>query len=93
MDHVTRNAEIIDVTICYDLCFQLARNGKMEKYTPLVNALIQLGYKLKLHVLCFGSLANITKECGSIVRKICRDRSKAKDILKWCSLSNIIGAN
>ena len=54
IDPVTRNIEIIEVTICYDSYFQLARNGKTEKYTPLVHVLVQLGYKVKLHVLCFG---------------------------------------
>ena len=54
---------------------------------------VKLGYKVKPHVLSFGSLGNITKEHGSIVWKICRDRSKAKNALKWCSVSNVIGAN
>ena len=35
IDPVTRNIEIIEVTICYDLYFQLVQNGKIEKYTPL----------------------------------------------------------
>ena len=91
---MTRNIKINEVTICYDSYFQLVRNGKVEKHTPLVNVSVQLGYKVKLHVLCFGSLGNITKECGSIVREICRDKSKAKNVLKWCcSISNVIGAN
>ena len=29
IDLVTRNIKIIEVTICYDLCFQLARNGEI----------------------------------------------------------------
>ena len=73
IDPVTRNIETIEVTICYDLHFQLARNGKIEKYTLLVHALVQLGNKVKLHVLYFGSLGNSTKEWGGIVRKICRE--------------------
>ena len=32
IDPVTRNIKIIEVTICYDLYFQLTRNGKFEKY-------------------------------------------------------------
>ena len=60
-DPVTRNIETTEVTICYDLHFQLARNGKIEKYTLLVHALVQLGNKVKLHVLYFGSLGNSTK--------------------------------
>ena len=49
IDPVTRIIEIIEVTNCYyDQYFQLARNGKIEKYTPLVYVLVQLGYKVKL---------------------------------------------
>ena len=94
IDLVTRNIEINEFTICYDLYFQLqlARSGKIEKHTPLVNVLVQLRYNWAI-TLCFGSMGNITKGCGSIVRKICRDRSKAKNILKWCSISNITRAN
>ena len=91
---MTRIIDIIEVSNCYyDYYFQLARNGKIEKYTPLVNVLVQLGYKVKLYALCFGLLGNITKKCGSIIRKICRDRSKAENVLKWCSISNVIGTN
>ena len=32
IDPVTRNIEIIEITISYDLYFQLARNGRIEKW-------------------------------------------------------------
>ena len=67
-DLVWRNIEVIEVTVCHDLYFKLARNGKFENYTLLIYVLAQLGYKVKLHVLCFGSLGNISKDCGSIIR-------------------------
>ena len=54
LDPVTRNIKVIEVTISYNLYFQLARNGKIEKYTPLINVLVQPGFKVKRHVLCFG---------------------------------------
>ena len=92
-DSINRNIEIIEITICYDLYFEQARISKKEKYIPLVNALESLGYFVKMYVLCFGSLGNVTKECSKIVHKLCKNRSKAKDILKWCSISVIIGAN
>jgi len=92
-DPVTRNIEIIEITICYDLYFDQARNGKYEKYVPLVNILENLGFNVKMYVLCFGSLGNVTKECSKTVRKLYKIRSKAKSILKWCSISIIIGAN
>ena len=92
-DPINRNIEIIEITICYDLYFEQARISKNEKYIPLVNALESLGYSVKMYVLCFGSLGNVTKECSKIVHKLCKNRSKAKDILKWCSISVIIGAN
>ena len=61
IDPVIRNIEIIEVTTCYDLYFQLARNGKIEKHTPFVNVLVQLSYNAKLHVLFFGSLKILRK--------------------------------
>ena len=61
IDPVTRNIEIIEFTACYDLYFQLARNGKIEKHTPFVNVLVQLSYNAKLHVLFFGSLEILRK--------------------------------
>ena len=93
VDPIRKSIDIIEVTICYDLYFDLAQNTKIEKYDPLKNVLMQLGYAVNLYVLCFGSLGTIMKDCSHIVRKLCKNKDKAKEILKWCSISNIIGAN
>ena len=92
-DPVTKSIEIVEITICYDLYFEQALNGKHEKYLHLLNVLENLGFKVKMHVLCFGSLGNVPKNSSKMVRKIYKNREKAKNILKWCSISIIIGAN
>ena len=67
---MTRIIDIIEVSNCYyDYYFQLARNGKIEKYTPLVNVLVQLGYKVKLHALCFGLLEILQKNVVVLFEK------------------------
>ena len=46
-------------------------------------------------VVCviFGSLGNVQKQCSKMVRKIYKNREEAKNILKWCSIFIIMGAN
>ena len=92
-DPVTKSIDIVKTTICYDLYFEQALNGKHEKYLHLLNVLGNLGFKVKMHLLCFRSLGNVPKNCSKMVRKIYKNREKAKNILKWCSISIIIGAN
>ena len=92
-DPVTKSIDIVEITICYDLYFEQALSGKHEKYLHLLNVLENLGLKVKMHVLCFGSLGNVPKACSKMIRKIYKNRDKAKNILKWCSISIIIGAN
>ena len=92
-DPVIKSIEIVEITVCYDLYFEQALSGKHEKYLHLLNVLENLGFKVKMHVLCFVSLGNVPKNCSKMVRKIYKNREKAKNILKWCSTSIIIGAN
>ena len=92
-DQITESIDIVEIIICYDLYFEQALNGKHEKYLHLLNVLENLGFKVKMLVLCFGSLGNVPKNCSKMVQKIYKNHEKAKDILKWCSMSIIIGAN
>ena len=61
-DPVTKSTEIVKIKICYDLYFEQALNEKHEKYLHLLNVLENLGFKVKIHVLCFGSLGNVLKK-------------------------------
>ena len=79
----------MEITICNDLYFEQALNGKHF----LLNVHENLGFKVKMHVLCFGFLGNNPKKCSKMVQKINKNREKAKNILKWCSIFIIIGAN
>ena len=92
-DPVTKSNDIVEITICHDLYFEQALSGKHEKYLHLLKVLENLGFKVKMHVLCFGSLENVPKICSKMVRNIYKNREKTKNILKWGSISIIIGAN
>ena len=92
-DPVIKSIEIVEITICYDLHFEQALNGKHEKYLYLLNVLENLGFKFKMHVLCFESLENVPKNSSKMVTKISKTREKAKNILKWSSISTSIEAN
>ena len=51
-DPVTTSIEIVEITICYDLYFEQVLNGKDKKYIHLLNVLENLGFTVKMHVLC-----------------------------------------
>ena len=44
----------------------------------LINVLVQLGYNVKLYVLCLGSLGNITKNVVVLFEKYAEKDSKQK---------------
>ena len=79
----------MEIAISNDLYFEQALNRKHL----LLNVHENLGFKVKMHVLCFGFSGNIPKKCSKMVQKINKNREKAKNILKWCSIFIIIGAN
>ena len=77
-DLITRNIEIIEVKICLDMHFKETGNSKNDVYIPLLNMVQIFGFNFQIHVLCFGSLRNITKECIKSVQKSYTNRAKAK---------------
>ena len=81
-DPVTKSIDIVEITICYDLYFEQALNAKHEKYLHLLNVPENLGFKVKMHVLWFGSLGNVPKSCSKMVRKIYKNRGIAKKYFK-----------
>ena len=93
IDRQNKLIEIIEVTVCYDLYFNYAYKKKIDDYTLLKTSLEMCGYKTKLIVLCFGSLGNIESNCYHELKNIIKDKIKLKALLKWCSISVIIGAN
>ena len=91
-DSVTKSIEIMEITIGYDLYFEQGLNGKHEKYLHFLIALESFVFRIKMHVLCFGSLGNVPKNCSKMVRRK-SILEKVKNTLKWCSISIIFGAN
>ena len=58
--------------------FKETGNSKNEIYIPLLNMVQNFRFNFQIHVLCFGSLRNITKECIKSVQKSYTNRAKAK---------------
>ena len=50
---------IVEITVCYDLFLEYARNTKYEKYKLLVECLSKNCYDVELLILCFGSLGSV----------------------------------
>ena len=93
IDLINKICIIVEITVCYDLYFDLAYAEKVRRYTPLCDLLDSKGYKTKLIVLCFGSLGSIKNDVWSGLRYFKPAKPELKRILKWCSISCIIGSN
>ena len=93
IDLINKTFIIIEVTVCYDLYFDQAFNEKKVRYTPVCDILSANGYDTKLIVLCFGSLGSIKNDVWSGLRYFKPGKDKLKRLLKWCSISCIIGSN
>ena len=87
------NVDILEVTICYDLYFDLAFNSKVLRYQKLVQCLSENGMNVKLHILCFGSLGCIQNKVWNVLKMFCDSNTKIKNLLQWCSISAVIGSN
>ena len=84
---------IVEVKVCFDLYFDYAYAEKLERYMPLLNILVENGWTVKLFPLCFGSLGCIKDDVWKCLRKLSIESYDIKEILKWCSISNLIMAN
>ena len=84
---------IVEITVSYDLYLEYARNTKYEKYKSLVECLSKNGYDVELLILCFGSLGSVRNDAWKCLKRFTNDKTYVKDVLKWCSLSSIIGSN
>ena len=84
---------IIEVTICYDLYFTQAYEQKTAKYETLCECLRTNGYFVKYVVVCLGSLGSVMKNAWSGLRYLKPEKNNLKQVLKWCSISCIIGSN
>ena len=84
---------MVEITVCYDLYLEYAYNVKVERYKPLLCCLTENGYDAEMSVLCFGSLGSVQNDAWKCSRKISQDKIYIKEVLKWCSISSIIGSN
>ena len=93
IDIKNKSCIIVEVTVCYDLYFDLAYAEKNRRYSPLCGILKTNGYSVKLIVLCFGSLGSIKSDVWSGLRYFNPSKVDLKRLLKSCSISCVIGSN
>ena len=90
---VTHECIIVEVTVCFDVYLDKAHDTKVQRYNLLVECLNSNGYITKLLVLCFGSLGSVRTDVWNCLRMFSDDKVSIKNVLKYCSISNIIGSN
>ena len=93
MDETSRDIVIAEVTMCFHLYFGFSFPAKCDRYQELCGVLRENGLKPALHVLCFGALGCIKDDVYELLRNIGLGKAKTKELLSWCSISNIFGAN
>ena len=79
--------------MCYDLYLEYTGNTKYEKYKSLNECLSKNEYGVELLILCFCSLGSVRNDAWKCLKRFTNDKTYVKDVLKWCSLSSIIGSN
>ena len=70
VNHLEKKYFIVEITVCYDLYLEYARNIKYEKYKLLVACLLKNGYDVELLVLCFGSLGSVRNDAWKCLQMI-----------------------
>ena len=93
VNHLEKKCFIVEITVCYDLYLEYARNTKYEKYKSMVECSSKNGYDVELLILWFGSLGSVRNDAWKCLKRFTNDKTYVKDVLKWCSLSSIIGSN
>ena len=80
--------------MCFDLYLNQSYDEKISRYQDLVITLrSHHNHDVKLLVMCFGSLGCVKQDVFGSLRKFTDDKYEIKSVMKWCSISNIIGAN
>ena len=77
----------------YDLYFDYVFREKLGRYESVCCLLRGHGWNVGLKVMCFGSLGCIKKDIWRELRSLSVDKLVAKQMLQWCSISNVIMAN
>ena len=79
IDSVLKSCIVVEVTVCFDLYFGYALDGKCERYEPLCNFFWERNWNFKMVVLCFGSLGCIKKHVWRGMRAL----SILVNMLQW----------
>lgn len=92
IDEDNRTVDIVEVGCCFDSYLEETFCEKLMKYQPLVQEITVMGYKCQYIVLVFGSLGHVHRLATRGLRMLGFPKMNAKSLLKYCSISSIIGS-
>ena len=93
LDRIQRQCTIVEINVCYDLYLENAYQEKVRRYKELSDYLERNGFSVQLVVLCFGSLGCVKSDVWKGLRNFSQSKESIKNVMKWCSISCIIGGN
>ena len=93
IEPLSKRCVFVEISVCFDLYLDISYTAKGERYGPLINFLSDKGWDVSLKVLSFGPLGCVKNTVWGDLRKIGIEKEHMKDVLSWCSISNIIMAN
>ena len=81
VNHLEKKCFIVEITVCYDLYLEYARNTKYEKSKSLVECLSKNGYDVELLIRCSGSLGSVRNDAWKCLKGLQMRRPMLKMFL------------
>ena len=92
INETTRTVIILEIGCSFDSYMDICFSSKILKYQPLAEAIGVSGYNCKTIALIFGSLGHVHKMCVRGLQLAGLTKMRAKQLVKFCSVSAIIGS-
>ena len=87
-----RSVYILEMACTFDSSLEEAFMTKVIKYQPLLQTIIELGYRCDLLVLIFGSLGHVHRLVVRGFQQLGMPKKAAKQLAKFCAISSTIGS-
>lgn len=93
IDECNKTVLLLEIGCSFDAYMDSCFSDKWTKYQALANAISACGYNCKTLVLVFGSLGHVHKLCVRGLQLAGLVKKAAKQLVKFCSISAIIGSH
>ena len=83
----------MEITVCYELYLARAYQELEDIRTYEIIGREMDSHSVQLVVLCCGSLGCVKNDVWNGLRNFSQSKENIKNVMKWCSISCIIGGN